>query len=106
MKDSELKKVTLLIFLVNQNKVRNWINNNFIHVLENLEYGREELPLMLKIIDYLRSIDSKIGNPVNSFQIMVRKIHFSMNICTTIFLKNQRENLFLVDYSCILNIIN
>lgn len=66
------------------------MNEHFTDVLDNLEYGRDELPLMLKIIDYLRSIDSKIGNPLNSFVILVsnyfqyskfiQKIIFSLSL--------------------------
>ena len=47
------------------------MNQYYKELLENLEFGRPELPLMLKIVDYLRSIDSKIGNPINTFDIMV-----------------------------------
>lgn len=57
---------------MNQDKVREFINNHYKDVLENLEAGRDELVLLLKITDYLRSIDSKIGNPLNTFNIMVR----------------------------------
>ncbi len=54
------------------------MNDHFTDVLDNLEYGRDELPLMLKIIDYLRSIDSKIGNPLNSFIILVSCFKFTL----------------------------
>lgn len=38
----------------------------------NLEHGKQELPLMLKIVDYLRSIDSRIKTNNDSYSIMVR----------------------------------
>ena len=40
----------------------------------NLENGKPELPLMLKIVDYLRSIDSKIKSSNDAHSIMVRKL--------------------------------
>ena len=63
------------------------MDNHLYDILENLEYGREELPLLLKIIDYLRCIDNKIGSPLNSMNNLVSIIYNKLII---IKLKNNK----------------
>ena len=57
--------------------MHNFVNNNYKEIMLNLEYGRRELPLMLKIVDYLRSIDSRLKSNSDSYNIMV--IYYTLN---------------------------
>ena len=69
----------LKIRKVAQEKVRDFLNNHYKTILINLEYGREEIPLLLKIVDYLRSIDSKLeATKINSYSIMMENVYKSV----------------------------
>ena len=41
-------------------------------MFEIFDDAKKEILLILKITDFLRSIDCRIGNPINSFNIMVK----------------------------------
>jgi hypothetical protein len=55
------------------------VNTGINAVSTVLSEMRNELILVLKINSFLRSIDKKIGNPINNFNIMVNifKKYFS-----------------------------
>ncbi len=53
-------------------KIKQFISSNLKTLSSTLSEMRSEMILLLKINGYLRSIDSKIGNPINNYNMMVK----------------------------------
>lgn len=60
---------------VSNEKVRKFLDDNFKTILLNLEYGRPEIPLLLKIVSYLKSNDHKLGVDLNTYEILMRYVY-------------------------------
>ena len=65
-------------------KIKQFITNNLKLLTETLSDMRSEMILLLKINGYLRSIDCKIGDPINNYNMMVR-----------IFISNNQDILYI-----------
>ena len=55
-------------------RLKQFIHNNLKNLTLTLNDMRSEMLLVLKINGFLRSIDRRIGNPINTFNIMVLSI--------------------------------
>ena len=74
----ERSSVYILITIENQEKIekiRKFIHGNIENITVTLDEMRSEMILVLKINGFLRSIDKRIGNPINNFEIMLKYVY-------------------------------
>jgi len=53
-------------------KFKKFLDDNFKDMFGVFDDVQKEIVLLLKISDFLRSIDCRIGNPINNYNVMVR----------------------------------
>jgi hypothetical protein len=76
--DWGIKKVFFFYFLENEEeiqKIKKFIHSNLENITFTLHEMRSEMILVMKINGFLRSIDKRIGNPINNFNIMLKYVY-------------------------------
>lgn len=48
--------------------------NNYPKIVKMISEVNDTMPMLFKVNDFLRTIDTKLGSPVNTFNITVRII--------------------------------
>ena len=61
-------------------KIKQFISSNLKILSSTLSEMRSEMILLLKINGYLRSIDCKIGNPINNYNMMVNYFFYLVDL--------------------------
>jgi hypothetical protein len=60
-------------------KIKKCVEDNIEDMINMFDDGARELCIVLKVIDYLKSIDQRIGHPINNFNIMLNYIYDYLN---------------------------